>query len=156
MIVDKLEKISFYEAVPGLKKAVSFIKSHDLNSLDPGRTEIDGSDLYVNVDFVEEKEKDSARYEAHEIYADLQIMLEGDELMGYFPEAELGDPAESLPQNDICFYDIDHSEIMWLNIRQGMFAVFFPGDAHAPGVRSGEKDRTKKAVFKIKIPDTGL
>ena len=50
MIYDKLENIGLYQGChPNLDLAIRFILEHDLASLPPGKTEIAGDQVYVNV-----------------------------------------------------------------------------------------------------------
>ena len=50
MVVDRLENIEKYTLLhPLFEQAIDFLKSHDLHSLEIGKTELKGKDLLVNV-----------------------------------------------------------------------------------------------------------
>lgn len=50
MVIDTLENLDKYVSLnPLFKDVLDFIKSNDLNSLEIGKHEIKGSDLFVNV-----------------------------------------------------------------------------------------------------------
>ena len=50
MVVDRLENIEKYASLnPLFAQAIEFLKSHDLNALEVGKTELKGKDLLVNV-----------------------------------------------------------------------------------------------------------
>lgn len=149
MIADKITNINRYAGIPDLKKVIAFIQSTDLNTLPDGRTDIDGDNLYVNIQHPQLRSAEGARPEAHDCYADLQLVLEGCEVMGYIPRDTLGEPCEANPEGDIFLYQAD--SFASVPIEAGMFAVFFPEDAHAPGLAGSDKGPVKKAVFKIRL-----
>ena len=56
---------------------------------------------------------------------------------------------EANPQKDIWFY---HGPTDYVSIREGMFAVFFPNDAHAPNIAHPDGcNAVRKCVFKVHI-----
>ena len=58
MIVDKLENIKKYAALnPLFEQAAEFLLSHDLDSLELGKTELKGKDLLVNVTQTKPRQK---------------------------------------------------------------------------------------------------
>lgn len=58
MVVDRLENIEKYTLLhPLFEQAIDFLKSHDLHSLEIGKTELKGKDLLVNVAQTNPKEK---------------------------------------------------------------------------------------------------
>lgn len=147
MIIDKLENIGKYASLnPLFAQAVEFIKSHDLNSLETGKMELDGKDLRVNVSQTKPKTKEEAKLETHRDFIDIQIPVSGTEVMGYTATSDCR-PADA-PYNaekDITFYEgLAESYII---VKPGMFAIFFPQDGHAPGITP---DGVKKVIFKVK------
>ena len=81
MVVDRLEKYASLN--PLFAQAIEFLKSHDLNALEVGKTELKGKDLLVNVAQTKPKAKEDAKLETHRDFIDIQIPLSGTELMGY-------------------------------------------------------------------------
>jgi biofilm protein TabA len=58
MVVDRLENIEKYASLnPLFAQAIEFLKSHDLNALEVGKTELKGKDLLVNVAQTKPKQK---------------------------------------------------------------------------------------------------
>ena len=58
MVIDRLENIEKYTLLhPLFEQAIDFLKSHDLHSLEIGKTELRGKDLLVNVVQTNPKEK---------------------------------------------------------------------------------------------------
>ena len=148
MVIDKLENIEKYASLnPLFAQAVEFLKSHDLNALELGKTELKGKDLLVNVTETKPKTKEQARLETHRDFIDIQIPLSGTEIMGYTPACDC-QPADA-PYNeekDVAFFRGQAQS--YFQIETGMFALFFPQDAHAPGITP---TGGKKAIFKIKM-----
>ena len=59
MVVDRLENIEKYASLnPLFAQAIEFLKSHDLNALEVGKTELKGKDLLVNVAQTKPKTKE--------------------------------------------------------------------------------------------------
>ncbi len=58
MVIDRLENIEKYTLLhPLFEQAIDFLKSHDLHSLEIGKTELKGKDLLVNVAQQPQKKK---------------------------------------------------------------------------------------------------
>ena len=76
MVIDRLESIEKYTLLhPLFEQAIDFLKSHDLHSLEIGKTELKGKDLLVNVAQTNPKEKENAKLETHKDYIDIQNTL---------------------------------------------------------------------------------
>jgi YhcH/YjgK/YiaL family protein len=147
MIIDSLDNLERYVLLnPLFAEAVKFVKAHDLNLLEVGKTELKGKDLTVSIAKITPKTNGEAKLETHNEYIDIQIPLSGVEIMGYTAKKDCM-PADA-PYNkekDVTFFD--GSADSYIAVKPGMFAVFFPQDGHAPGISSVEM---KKAVIKVK------
>lgn len=146
MVIDRLENIEKYASLnPLFAQAIDFLKSHDLNALEIGKTEL-SKDLLVNVAQTKPKAKEDAKLETHRDFIDIQIPLSGTEVMGYTAAADCM-PADA-PYNeekDITFFEgLAES---YIAVKPGMFAIFFPQDGHAPGITP---DGVKKVIVKVK------
>ena len=147
MILDTLDKLDGYAFIsPLMDKVVDFFKNTDLDSLEPGRIELQGDDLFVNVNRQGAQTRDEAPIEAHREYIDIQVPISSDEEMGFLSAHFL--PAPSKPysvERDVAFYPglCD----TYLTVRKGMFVVFFPGEGHAPAIT---KDGILKLIVKIR------
>lgn len=146
MIIDRIENIEKYLSLhPLFAQAIEFLKSAQLQNLEPGRIVLKKNDLYVNVDQTTPKRKEDAKLETHNCFIDIQLPLSNVETIGYAPRAEL-DEAVYEADRDITFYDTPAADYFLL--KPGMFAVFFPEDAHAPAIT--EKG-VKKIVIKVRV-----
>ena len=149
MIFDNVKNLKTYKGLPGIDKIMDFISQNNLLELPEGRTDIDGDNLYVMLQKPKLINASEARPEGHERYIDLQLVLEGTEVMGYVEKSSLGEPDESFPDRDVSFWNMHDFDL--LTVSEDMFAVFFPQDGHAPGIASDNAKEVLKAVFKIKI-----
>ena len=146
MVIDKIENLEKYASLnPLFAQAIEFLKSTDLNAHEIGKVKLQGDDLVVNFAQARPKTKEEAKLETHNRFIDIQIPLDGVEVMGYTPRADLPD-AEYNAEKDITFYPgLAES---YLTIKPGMFAIFFPEDGHAPGVTP---DGLKKVIVKVLV-----
>ena len=64
-------------------QAIAWLKSHDYAALPLGKTPIDGENIYINFSEYETKPGEKVVLESHRKYIDIQVMVEGEELMGY-------------------------------------------------------------------------
>ena len=146
MIIDKLENIGMYASVnPLFAQAIEFLKSTDLNTHELGKVVLKEGELFVNFAAARPKTKDDAKIETHNNFIDIQIPLTGTELMGYMPRTDLAE-AEYNAEKDVTFYPGHATD--YLTVKPGMFAIFFPEDAHAPGVTEVE---LKKVIVKVRV-----
>ncbi len=150
MIYDKIENMGRYfngddkfaAVEPALK---AFLKS----PFDSGKIEIDGDNMWCNVAKYDVKADSPLKYEAHRVYADVQIMVDGEELFGWANINECEITEDFKDGNDIAFMQARDGQFFAL--KKGYFAVFFPEDAHAPCRKSENADFAHKLVFKVKL-----
>ena len=146
MIIDKLENIGMYVSVnPLFAQAIEFLKSTDLNAHELGKVVLKEGELVVNFAQTKPKTKDEAKLETHNDFIDIQLPLSGVETMGYTPRADLAE-ADYDAKNDISFYPGLAAD--YLHVQPGMFAIFFPEDAHAPGISA---EGVKKVIVKVRV-----
>ena len=141
MVVDRLENLEKYASLnPLFAKAMEYLKATDLNAQELGKVKLQGDDLVVNFSQTKPKTKEEAKLETHNQFIDIQIPLSGVEVMGYTAREDLPE-ADYDADKDISFYPgLAES---YIPVKPGMFAIFFPQDAHAPGV---SPDGVKKVI----------
>lgn len=130
---------------PALKAVAEVLEQHDWSALADGRVELEGTGGYANLQTLTGKPEGEAVLESHRKMVDVQVPLSGDEVMGYAPLGALAD-APYDEARDIAFHE--ERPDGFLKVRKGMFAIFFPQDAHAPGVFRGVQ---RKIVFKLPL-----
>ena len=148
MVIDKMENFGKYVALNPLFGIVAdYLKTNDLNALEVGKYTIQGDELRLNIAQTKPKSKEEAKLEAHRDYIDIQIPLSDVEGMGYTPTCDcLPRDADYNAEKDILFYQ--GMAESYIDVKPGMFAIFFPEDGHAPGVTP---TGVKKAIFKVKV-----
>ena len=142
--------ISYFRNKERWDKAFIFLKSSDLTTLELKRYDIDGDNLYAPVSEYLTKNEEDARYEAHQKYIDIQYVVSGKELIGVAPMSQKKDV--------LAAYD-STKDIEFLTVTGGenrpalpdKFFIFFPDDAHRPGLKDGENSPVRKVVVKVKI-----
>lgn len=149
MILDNINNLKNYPFVSNkLLRALEYLRDTDFTTLPDGNCQLDGSDLYYFVQTYETRPENNAP-EAHRQYIDIQYVLSGTECMGVGQLDQMAEEVEAKPQNDIWFY---RGPMDTITVSEGMFAVFFPNDVHAPCVSPATGSNTvRKCVFKVKI-----
>lgn len=148
MILSALSQSERYASLhPLFQRTFEHIRTTDFFSLAPGRYNIIGEDLIAIVEQVPGKSKEMARLEAHRRYIDIQLVLEGDEQMGWKPLADCLNPvSEHSDERDIRFFH--DAPASWVAVPPDHFCIFFPEDAHAPLVANGQ---VRKVIFKVAV-----
>lgn len=147
MVVDTLDKLSFYESLnPLFKEIVDFLKTNDLNKLEEGKHLIKGADLFVNIQNAKGKSKETAKLETHRRMLDIQIPLSTSETFGYTPLCCLPE-AEYNEEKDVTKYE--GMAETYFTCKPGEMAIFWPQDGHAPCICDDAE--IKKAIFKVKV-----
>lgn len=147
MIIDTLENLKKYASVnPLFPKVVEFLEKNDLSTLEAGKQEIVGKDLFINVQVAKGKTPDEAVIETHDKMIDIQIPISAAETYGYTPRETLP-KAEYNAEKDITKIPGLAAE-SYVTCQPGSFAIFFPQDGHAPCIAGVPE--LKKAIFKIK------
>ena len=147
MIIDTLDNLEKYAALnPLFPKVVEFLKANDLSKMADGKYEIEGKDLFVNITTSKGKTPDEAVIETHNKMIDIQIPITAAETYGY-TQRDLLPAAEYNAEKDITKIPGLAAD-SYVTCQQGMMAIFFPQDGHAPCIATVPE--FKKAIFKIK------
>lgn len=147
MIIDTLENAERYECLhTRFKAAFHFLKNTNLAAQQEGRFEIDGDRLFALTQVYQTKPLDGGKLEAHRKYIDIQFVVSGEEYIGYAPLAHQKPVEPFQAEKDIGFY---HGEASLTKISAGMFAIFYPNDAHLPSRYLQAAAPVKKIVIKV-------
>lgn len=148
MIIDKLENISMYRIVPD--HVTEFLKTFK-KDISCGRYELIDQD-FVNVEEYNTKLLCDGKFEAHNNYIDIQILLNGEERIYYTPVANLSVDTPYNLEKDIKFYSDKLVGYDYVTLNGLNFAMIFPHEAHAPQVCVNETpSKVKKMVIKVKV-----
>jgi len=148
MIHDLVENTARYECLnPRFKQAFDFLKTTDWLKLPLGIMELDGKNLYANVQEIEGKTPDLVRMETHEKYIDIQVPITETEWMGWIPRKNLKQiTSEYDAEKDVAFYADKTTDLIM--VQPSEFVIFFPEDGHQSGIGNG---KWKKIVIKVLV-----
>jgi YhcH/YjgK/YiaL family protein len=151
MIFDSIGQLGRYPDIPLINDVMIFLTRPDLHELKEPEIAIRGRELFVRVMRYHAKPAEQNRFETHRVYADVQVMLKGKEIMQTARPEDLSATTEYDQQNDYQFFKADQN-ISQLVVNPGEFVVFFPGDPHRPSCLAPDYDgENLKLVFKIRM-----
>ena len=136
MVLDAIENLPLsLPLCSGFGKALEFLSRRDLAGLAEGKYEIDGQRIFAIVTKTTGRKKENVRLEAHGQYIDIQAVLAGADYMGWKSVSRCRKPVgDYSKERDVRFF-LDEPDI-WLLVRYGLLAIFFPEDAHASSISS--------------------
>ncbi len=131
----------------GFEAAFAFIESVE-SSLPDGKYAIDGENVYAMAQSYETKPVSEKGFEAHRVYADIQLLLAGQESLLWAPESTL---VETTPYiSDVAFYAMTPSASQVV-LEPGLFCMLRPQDAHAPSLAYKAPCAVRKIVVKVRV-----
>lgn len=131
-------------------KALAFLLRPDLAELAPGRHEIDGDEVFANVQELTTVPAADKNYEAHRRYADVHYVVSGTELIGVAPVGECSPVCDFNEDDDFGLYEAPAREA-WVTLRAGELVVTPPCDAHKPGCCPDAPAPLKKICVKVLV-----
>lgn len=148
MILDRLSHASTYDGLPPLlRRALVSLSSTDWGAVPVGRHEVDGSRLFALVSDYETRAESEVPWEAHRQYIDVQYVHSGTERIGHTHLSALA----------IGAYDEARDLVMatgpgaFVVLPAGTFAIFWPHDAHRPGIAVDAPMPVRKIVLKVAV-----
>ena len=149
MLVDLMSNWNSCVALPQLRHAFERITWWEVGNWPDGRVEIDGDRIFALPQGYQTRPAAQCRWEAHRRYIDIQYVVTGREAMGYAPLSTLKPTTDFDQAKDVGFYDGTGSII---TVEAGMFAIFFPHDAHMPCMQvTGRPEPVRKVVVKVAL-----
>jgi YhcH/YjgK/YiaL family protein len=119
------------------------------SALSDGKHDIGGG-AYALVSTYQTASPDEKKFEAHRKYIDLQYVVEGEEITHVAHVSTLTTAEGYDETRDVAFFH-DPASHETIVLRAGSFAVFYPEDAHRPGMTAGGSPSTVRKVV-VKIP----
>jgi len=152
MITSTISQLHWYRIIsPHFAKAIDHILATDLTVLDPGKYSIDGDNAFVIINEFTTKPPGECDPERHREYADIQILLSGEERFGYLPLTGQEPSVPFQPDNDVAFFSLPEEGFNYITLSAGQFIIFFPSDIHQPEVFVNQPALVKKAVVKVRV-----
>lgn len=150
MIYDKLKNVSKYEGLGrNFELAAAYIRSGKLSELGNGSYQIAGTDVFVNIFEYDTIPEENSIWEGHRVYADLHIVLRGEEKILCGSDEDLCAAAQYDPNEDFIRYE--GVPTVCYEMRDQDFLIAFPGEVHKPKVILNSCTAVRKAVVKIKV-----
>lgn len=145
MIIDALNQSDKYISLhKDFKLVFDFIKNNDLSAMECGKYQLRGDEVFFNLQ--EYETKPIQKLEAHKKYIDIQVVIEGEEYMGYTNISNTTLSEEYDEKKDVMFLN---GSVDKLKADSKTFLIFYPEDAHMPALSVSNSGCVKKAIFKI-------
>lgn len=149
MIYGELKELKFYKGISeNLDKAIEYIEKGEYKNGVEGKNEIDGDKVFFNFQNADIRKEEEAFFEGHKKYIDIQLVIEGEELIGYTSRSNVVRTSSWDAEKDFEVYEgsIEHRFVL----NEDTFIILFPEEPHMPLLES-EKGfkKVKKAVFKV-------
>ncbi len=149
MIVDKIENLKLYKEIPNI--VVQFIAQLDVENIQLGKHILSDS-IYVNIEEYNTKVINDAKFESHDKYIDIQLLLSGTESIYYTSRDGLSILNPYDTSRDITFYSDNVEKYPSITLDGSDFMMIFPHEAHAPQVSIDNfPQKVLKVVAKIKV-----
>lgn len=133
-------------------KAFAWLAATDLASLEPGRHDIEGDDIFANVMSTTTTPATEKNYEAHRAYNDIHFVIEGEERIGIAPVAACTALQDFDESGDFCLYSFSDEDATWVVLHEGDFCVTPPADAHKPACCvEGGSATLRKVCVKVRV-----
>lgn len=148
MIYTTRDRLARYKGISApLDTAIDYLSSADLSQLTMGRNEVDGDHVFINRFDYTTMPPEEAAWEGHKAYADIHVVLEGEERIGVSDASYLIPGAYDEASDFLPFQGpVD----AWVTMRPGDILIVFPEDVHMVKVQLSGPVSVKKAVFKVK------
>ncbi|MBE6578058.1 MAG: DUF386 domain-containing protein [Ruminococcaceae bacterium] len=110
-----------------------------------GKYYVDGDDCFYMIQEYDTKEPSRARYETHENYIDVQIILRGEEEIRFETLDKLSVETEYNAEKDIAFQHMT-DEYDSVRLVSGELSIIYPNEPHAPSLST---DNGQSHVIKL-------
>ena len=143
--------LHYYDHKATWDKAFLFLKNYNLPRADLGRIEL-GDNMFAIVQEYFPKDREGALLEVHEKYIDIQYIVSGNEVIDVAPLKNMTVTKPYNAESDAAFGDV--AEFSELKASPERFFIFFPADAHRPGMKDGNDSVLVRKVV-VKVPVEG-
>jgi YhcH/YjgK/YiaL family protein len=136
-----------------IKKAMDWLLKQNLNELVKGRYSVEGDKVFALVSEYKAKEIKDCQYEFHKKYIDIQVLIDGHEIIYVTPATNVNVLVEYDKNKDIAYGDVaEGAKIDTVIMGTGHAVILYPEDAHLPCVRiNGYDSIVKKIVVKVAV-----
>lgn len=150
MIIDKIENWKYYHFGPAWERTFEFLKTLTPESEDR-KYLIEGEDIFALVMSYKTFSPETAVFESHRDYVDVQTVIVGGEGFECSFTDDLTVDTTYSEATDAQFYKRSRPGQTLVNVFPGTFVMLYPHDAHMPGLMIGKEEHiVKKVVVKIR------
>ena len=132
-----------------IQQAIEIIKKLDYETLECGKYHVNDNFFYIVQEY-ETKDSNMGKFESHKDYVDIQFLIAGHEYIEITSAAFLETDIPYDVGTDINFYK-EPKYKGYIELVEKSYAVFYPWDAHKPGIKVKNIQKNKKIVGKIRI-----
>ena len=148
--IDNSLSTDISEISPLVPKAISEMRRLLDENAPDGSYKIVGDELFINVMTYETKPRTEGMFEAHRDYADIQMMIEGIEEIGFTADP-CGLTVTESYRPDYELYAMTES-YEGVSMECGKLCIILPPEPHAPGIApDGIPRRVRKMVAKVRL-----
>ena len=149
MMSAELRSLPFAGLHPVLQQALTLAVAANLQEKTPGRYELQGDNIFMNVMQFATQSPEQKKAELHREYIDIQVLLSGEEriLFGMTDSARQCEEMHVEDDYQLCSQIADEQAIV---LKPGRFAIFMPGEPHKPGCVVQTPMDIKKVVIKVR------
>lgn len=146
--INSKELRSYASLHPQFAKAFEEMKRILAEGAEDGKIVLEGDKLFINVQSYTSKPESDCGFEAHKKYIDIQLILEGEEIIGYESEDKLSFTKEYDASADYMLYALN-GEYDKIRLTRGDFVILFTEEPHAPAIAVNTPTPVRKAVVKV-------
>ena len=149
MIYAEIKDLERYRGLgAGLDRAIGYLLGNPLDGLEPGRYEIDGNRVYMNVFDYETVPEEEGFFEAHRKYADIHMAVTGEEIVGV---SDLSRVSVKTFDEERDLMEVEGAVEHYIRLLPGKALITLPEDAHMVKLAAGSPSAGKKAVIQVYI-----
>lgn len=148
VVKPKLNNLEIDECV---REAVCYIKSIVVTEADAGKKCTVNENFYYCVQSYMTKIENECRLESHRKYVDIQVMVNGEEVIDFADISRLQMKEEYNPENDVMYWEMPR-RIAQTTLKAGDCIILYPENAHRGATAVDNKEQyILKIVGKVNI-----
>lgn len=149
MIYTNINSIQIKEYSGALKNALEYMLANQklFETQEAGKYEVDTNFFYIIQEY---SSKESTIWESHRKYLDIQLIINGEEIIEVSDINHLESAGDYDEEKDFCGFEGKAR----LSVAMGPLdlTIFYPEDVHKPGLKTSKGSMPiKKCLFKVKI-----
>lgn len=133
-----------------VKDAVNYLTSLEVSKTDAGKKVVVNDKFFYSVQSYNTKPSEECRLESHRKYIDIQVVVDGEEIMEIVDISKLTLKESYDEEKDVMFWRVP-SRMAKITLRAGDYIVLFPENAHRGAATINKTSRVLKIVGKVAL-----